>query len=695
MDTILPVGIDLGTTNSAVAYIDENSAPRVIPNSEDSTLTPSVVLIDGDQVVVGEDAKEAMRSGDPNAVAFFKRTMGDRTSRYYLGDGDYSAVDLSTFVLKKLKADAEAYLGREVTHAVITVPAYFNDPQRNDTIKAGKLAGIEVLEIINEPTAAGFAYGLHETGREETILVYDLGGGTFDVTVVRLSQDQFTALGTSGDHQLGGKDWDDSIARLIIEKYTQEFSSNPLQSGLAFGEVLVLAENAKRKLTGVDTTTITLNHAGNQLRFDLTREEFERRTLDLLETTRSLSESMLKEIGLSWTDLTGVLLVGGSTRMPMIAEFIQSVSGKDPLTGINQDHAVAIGAAVRAARCLDERSPSQPRFRLPGPAKIIDVISHPLGMIAESQDGSKYVNSVILNKNLPIPSSDTRPYQLFTQSDGDNKLEVFLTQGETTDPADCTVIARWEATGIEHHSDGMQIIDVEYGYTQNGTVDVKASLRSNGRQLAMIKDEELGDLSWMFEAPKRAVVSGHLTVYMAIDLSYSMEGSGLRTAQAAARSFLKELDMSKSSVGLVEFADRTRIVCDACQNVRTLEGHIAAMTEHLESGAVGFANDATPLAKIQPAFQGVDGSKFIIVLTDGIWVHQDRAIQEAQACHRDGIEIIAVGTDFADEAFLKRLASSDSNALYAQQGQVVSTFNTIARELTETGGGAKRGLRLK
>lgn len=696
MQDILAIGIDLGTTNSVVARINEQSVAEVIPNSERSSLTPSVVHIHGGQTVVGADAKEAMAEGTPDTAAFFKRNMGDARFRYYLDGKEYTAVELSAMVLKKLKRDAEAQLKRSITHAVITVPAYFTDPQRNATIEAANLAGLQVLEIINEPTAAAFAYGLHDTGREETILVYDLGGGTFDVTVVRLTRELFTAIATAGDHQLGGKDWDDAIARFLLEKFRDEFGVDPMREGLPYGEVLVLAESAKRTLSGVETTQITLNHGGHRLQLELSREEFELKTAHLMETTRSLCDQVLRDASLSWDKLTGVLLVGGSTRMPMAAQYAREMSGREPLTGINQDHAVAIGAAIRAARCLDERTPETPRFRLPGPKRIQDIISHPLGMIAESSDGNRYINSVIINKNLPIPCVEGRPFQLYTQPGNDNQMEVYITQGESTEPAECKVIARWSADHIEHGADDLQIIDVSYAYTKNGIVEVSAKARSSGRAVEMRKEVELGDLGWMSLPPARPPGTGrHVTAYLAIDLSYSMHGSGLKTARQAALEFVRQTDLTKCSIGLVEFADKVRITCEACQNARELENRISETEKNLESGVVGFGNEASPFSTTQASLQAVDGPRFIIVLTDGIWNNQAAAIIEAQSCREAGIEIIAVGTEASDKAFLTKIASSEASSFYTQQNQVVGIFSSIARELTETAGGSKRGLRLK
>ena len=695
MSEILPVGIDLGTTNSVIARIAGESVPEVIPNAEGESITPSVVWIGERGVVVGTDAKEQMSEGNPDTAAFFKRHMGNLSLPFFLGAKQYSAVDLSAFVLSKLKRDAEERLGRPIAHAVITVPAYFEDPQRNATIAAGTKAGLDVLEIISEPTAAAFAYGLHQTGREENILVYDLGGGTFDVSIVRLTPQEFTVLATKGDHGLGGKDWDDILSDYVLDRFRDEFGVDPLSHGLPRGELLMLAETAKKTLSGVMSTVVNFHHSGHRLRLELTREDFESRTSHLMEATRSLCNEVLKDAGLNWQLLTGVLLVGGSTRMPMVTDYVRQMSGGAPLTGIHPDHAVAVGAAIRAARLLDERTPHKPRFRLPGPKKIQDVVAHPLGMISETDDGSRYTNSIIINKYLGVPCSNTRPFQLYTSPGNGNEMEVYLTQGESTDPVDCTVIARWHAAGIEHDPSGLQVIDVEYSYTGNMTVDATARLRSTGRAIPLTKESDLGDLSWIRQPPRRKGKGQHITAYLAVDLSGSMIGEGVATAQRAAREFVQQSDLSKCSIGIIEFADRVEVTCPACQDATQLQSAIAALGPHVLCSRVGGGNAATPFATAHQILRDVTGARFIIVLTDGHWYCCPQAIQESVACRNDGIQTIAVGTEQSNADFLKQISSSEAGSFYAKQHEVVGIFSSIARELTETAGGTKRALRLK
>jgi molecular chaperone DnaK (HSP70) len=343
------VGIDLGTTNSAVAYRNAYGRPEVIANREGQNITPSVVYFGTDPPAVGQEAKEWARLGNEEIASFFKPHMGNPQFRLEFRGKSYSASDLSTLVLRRLKEDAETKLGAAVDRAVITVPAYFADPQRTATIDAGQAAGFQVLRIINEPTAAALAYGLQKSGVDETVLIYDLGGGTFDVTVARITPAEIVILATAGDHDLGGKNWDDRIATFLSERFAAETGFDPLDDPMALNEVLIRSEQAKWTLTERSAARITLQLGAERRTFELSRPEFEAMTFPLMERTRRLTEEALAEAGLSWPKLDGVLLVGGSTRMPMVRSYVSQMSGKPPRSGVNVDEVVALGAAIQAA----------------------------------------------------------------------------------------------------------------------------------------------------------------------------------------------------------------------------------------------------------------------------------------------------------------------------------------------------------
>src|SRR4051812_3157854 len=455
------VGIDLGTTNSVVAHRNRFGRPEVIANREGANITPSVIYFGNDPPAVGQEAKELARLGDSEIASFFKPHMGSPLYQLSFHGNTYSATDLSALVLRRLKEDAEAALGQAVDRAVITVPAYFGDAQRKATIEAGNAAGFEVLSIINEPTAATLAYGLNKTGlADETVLIYDLGGGTFDVTIARIRPDDIAVLATAGDHDLGGKNWDDRIATFLAEQFAAETGFDPLDDPVALNEVLVRSEQAKWILSERTSTRVTLQLGAQRKSFELSRAEFEAMTYPLMDRTRRLTEEALGEAGLSWRSLDGVLLVGGSTRMPMVRSYVTEMSGKPPRTGVNVDEVVALGAAVQAANLVGEPiGDALPRFTLaagggapriaePRSAarKVTDVMSHSLGTIAVSPDGSSYVNDVLIRRNIPIPARNTKSYLHSTHGGANTRLEVFLTQGESTWPLDCTILGKYVFT---------------------------------------------------------------------------------------------------------------------------------------------------------------------------------------------------------------------------------------------------------
>src|SRR4051794_6638026 len=376
------VGIDLGTTNSVVAHRNAYGRPEVIANREGQNITPSVVYFGAEPPVVGQEAKEWARLGNEEIASFFKPHMGSPLFQLRFHGRNYNATDLSALVLKRLKEDAETKLGQAVDRAVITVPAYFGDAQRKATIAAGEAAGLRVLRIINEPTAAALAYGLQKTGGRETVLIYDLGGGTFDVTVARITPDDIAVLSTAGDHDLGGKNWDDRIATFLAEKFAAETGIDPLDDPVALNEVLVRSEQAKWTLSERTSTRITLQLGTQRRGYELTRAEFEGMTFPLMDRTRRLTEEALEEAKLDWTRLTGVLLVGGSTRMPMVRQYVSQMAGQPPRAGVNVDEVVALGAAIRAAMEAGqaaEPGPAGPRFTPAGARRISDVMSHSLG----------------------------------------------------------------------------------------------------------------------------------------------------------------------------------------------------------------------------------------------------------------------------------------------------------------------------
>jgi molecular chaperone DnaK (HSP70) len=676
------VGIDLGTTNSAIAVVDDYGRPVILPNHLGQPITPSVVCFRNGAVCVGAEAKELQGAGDPSAVAFFKRQMGNAAFVFHEGGRDYSAIDLSGLVLGKLKADAEAALGHPVADAVVTVPAYFRNPEREATKAAGRKAGLNVLQVINEPTAAAIAYGLRpSTGKDEMILVYDLGGGTFDVTLLRITPEEIRVLSSTGDHELGGKDWDDRIVQHLAEQYRLEHGLDPFADATCVGDLLVRAEEAKKRLTVASSATVSITHAGRTGRYELDRATFEQLTADLMHRTVGLTREVLQEQEVQPEQLDGILLVGGATRMPMVHDFITRAFGGAPMTGVNVDEAVALGAAVVASGASTVAKITA--YGLPGRVRTVDVTNHSLGMIAVDAEGTAYVNSIILPKNRPIPCSECRPYQFRTRDREDNRVEIFMTQGETQSLGDVTYLGMYVLHDIPHQSTGPTVVDVEYQYDISGTVEVRGRLRSSGTALRLTVEPLPPDVPDRFlRPPEKTTVGGHVTAYLAFDLSGSMAGRPLQEAKRAALGFLANVDLARCSVGILSVADRVSLDLEACQDAKAIERAIGK----LQVGTVGFGNFGEPFSKAKQLLEVAAGAGYLIVLADGVWCGQDRAIQRAQACHATGIGVIAIGFGSADKRFLRAVASTDEASFFTSLEGLVSTFTTIAQVLTETGG---------
>ncbi|MCL2073555.1 MAG: Hsp70 family protein [Marinilabiliaceae bacterium] len=681
------IGIDLGTTFSAIATIDEYGKPVVIKNLTGDTLTPSVIYFENaNETIVGYEAKERQFFGEENIVSLFKRRMGNENFERSFHGKVFNATDLSSILLKKIKEDAETVLNKKISSAVITVPAYFNDFQRKATINAAENAGLKVLKIINEPTAAAIAFGIKQD-KNQTIMVYDLGGGTFDVTIMKIEENVIKVIATGGAHELGGKEWDDRLISYFATKFKEEFGTDPIENKIAFNDLLVKAENTKKQLSTAYFAKFSIVCDGNRGNYEISRSKFEEITEDLLQQTALEAEKTLKEAALNWKDIDGVLLVGGSTKMPAVSEWVERMSGKQPIKGINVDEAVCLGAAICAKNELEKENPT---LSLSGKKSfnIEEVMSHSLGMIAENNDRTKYINSIIIPKNKTIPAHETRPYRFYTAKSENNEMEIYLTQCETEIIGDGNIVGKFLFSGIEKTAAGVSIIDVEYNYDKNGTVQIAATQRETQKKLQMRQTPLPEDMSWIDMPPEQQqiTVTSRLSVVFAVDLSGSMAGQPLKQAQKAAKEFVNKLDLSKTSVSLMPFADKVQVNQELTQDKKLLFSGIDNWTLMKHEGTVGWGNATHPFDKAADLLKNMDTHRFVIVLTDGMWLRQNIAIEKAKKCAAQGIEIIAIGFGKADLKFLKEIATSDKNAMFTNIDGLVTSFSKIAQVITESAG---------
>jgi molecular chaperone DnaK len=484
------VGIDLGTTFSVVAYLDPSGRPTTVINAEGDPTTPSVVLFDDNAIVVGKEALKAAALEPDRVAQFAKRDMGSPAySRPIRGEQIPPEV-IQSLVLEKLRRDAVVKLG-EFRKVVITVPAYFNEPRRKATQDAGQLAGFEVLDIINEPTAAAIAFGVQqgflsskgEAKHRETILIYDLGGGTFDVTLMEIDGGKYVALATAGDVCLGGIDWDRRVVDHVAEQYkTRHRGIDPRDDPGGMQRLLRESEDAKRALTARDQITISFEHGGMGIRVPLSRTQFEDMTADLLERTRFTVANLLKEAKVAWSDITRILLVGGSTRMPMVVRMLEKESGKVPDRTLSVDEAVAHGAAIYAGLLLENDEYRRMSVR--------NVNSHNLGVLGVEPQTGRPRNKVMIPRNSSLPMSKTSRFK--THRPGQKSVAVKVIEGGDASGNNSTPIGTCVVRDLPPGLLQGTQVDVSFTYAANGRLLVHARLPDLGQEASMAIERDSG-----------------------------------------------------------------------------------------------------------------------------------------------------------------------------------------------------------
>jgi molecular chaperone DnaK len=490
------VGIDLGTTFSAIATLDDHGQAVTLPNRDGEMLTPSaVLLLDDDTAVVGQAALDVSLEQPERVATLLKRRMGEPTYGRPVAGREFRPETLSAIILRKLVQDAELRIG-PVRKAVITVPAYFDDTRRKATKDAGRIAGLDVLDILDEPTAAALAYSIQAPpgGRttaappplsadQRTVLVYDLGGGTFDVTLVRMSEQRFETLAIEGDVRLGGKDWDDRIVDHVAAQFQRQYGSDPRTDLQSLTNLRAAAERAKRTLSRVPQTTITSTHGGQMLTVPLTRAEFEALTRDLLVRTRLTTMQLLRQAALSWDQVDRVLLVGGSTHMPMTGQMLNDLTSKVPDNSLAVSEVVARGAAlhagIMAAHSLEDSPALEAQARaLLGKVVEINVNAHSLGVEVVNASDER-VNDILVPKNTQLPTAASRVY--FTKGENQQRVRVKVLQGEAPQVAACISIGECRIDDLPPNLPKGSPVQVRCGVGSNGLIDVMALDMTSGK----------------------------------------------------------------------------------------------------------------------------------------------------------------------------------------------------------------------
>ena len=530
----ISVGIDLGTTFSAVAYINPNTKlPQIIPNSEGSKLTPSVIqFLDGD-VIFGSEAEDAYNAGEEDCVATFKREMGVDKPYCYIDGKPYTSEDLSAMLLKHLKDEAEATIGESIKDAVITVPAYFYSKEREATIRAAETAGLKVKKIIDEPNAAAMAYGLNHWRENANILVYDLGGGTFDVTLVHMGKNGvLSTITTRGNHKLGGRDWDARIEDILVTKFESETGLDIKGDHELLSILSGMSEGVKKQLSAQNMQAIKVSASFpgyGKATVTISKSEFEESSADLLDRTGALCLAALEEAGLSQKDVTDVLLVGGSTRMPQVPAYLQRLFNKRPLSHVNPDEAVALGAAIQSSKenesyaalsvqVVDGRKKTdrtksglsshvsvraEKKLNSLSMLTLRETTAHAMGVIAINDEGNRYYNEIIIPANHPRPVRAAKKFRFYTSPKATNELAIYVLQGDGENPLDCQITYKYVVTGIKHVNRGEKIgtvIRIQYSYDVNGVIHIQARQEDSDVDLSIRREKVPEDIS-MFGQP--------------------------------------------------------------------------------------------------------------------------------------------------------------------------------------------------
>ena len=661
----IAVGIDLGTTYSAIAWVNKHGVPEILTNAEGDRITPSVLLFEGEEVVVGTYAEQSAVVYPERIVTFIKRHIGDRDFIFFHEDKEYTPIDLSAKILEKLKHDAEEQIGESVEHAVITVPAYFNDFQRRATMKAGEAAGLNVLKLINEPTAAAFAYGMKNLGGRKSILVFDLGGGTFDVTLIEVDGTDIKAIATDGDHQLGGKDFDDILVQAAAKAFEDKHGINPLDDLVAYNDLREKCVSAKRSLSQRPRANIFFDHEAKVMRYAITREQFEEMSAPLIARCMLVTQGVLKAANYKPDQVDTVLLAGGSTRMPMVRNALFGLFGKEPATDINPDEAIALGAALTAALEYAEQSGTEQSLDI----RTHDVTSHSLGMVTY-REGQLH-NSIIIKKNARIPTERTRD-DFSTTHDGQTTLDLWLVQGEEEDPLACTALGHFEFYGIPPRPAGESPLAVTYRYTQDGMVEVEAMDKSTGRLLPHRISNQSVSLSDV--AHNRVPMQ----IALIMDCSGSMYGQSISEAKKAAKGFSRAtLSTERREIALVAFPGgvQSQPTGDLHRLSTAIDGLTPIGSTPMHSGL----NEAKTLLTENPGVQ-----RIFLVLTDGHPDDPNSTMHLAKDIRSKGARIITVGVgQQVDQDFLSSMASSPSDFHFCSGSfELEGTFLNVATQLS-------------
>ena len=668
----MKIGIDLGTTFSVVARYDSNRSDAVVVTNEQGlSLTPSVLCFTGDpEPLAGWKAHERLVTNDPGCVTDFKKTLGLNGYTYVANGVSYTSTDLYIRLYRHLLNTAVASTGEKVEAAVITVPAYFNDIQRNAARYAASSAGINVLRVVKEPVAAAICYGYRNRSNRR-ILVYDLGGGTVDVTVCDIRNKSIEVVDTKGDHMLGGNNWDEALLTHVCSLFNAEFGVNPEDDPSVREGLLYRADSYKRLLSDQESVEYEIEYKGDKAVYTVTREDFETITSHLMASTLEVIDRLTVDgAPLDRSTVDEVLLTGGSTRMPCIRSFLERNGFhvvNEPVSS-DADTAVAKGAALACALYSGSDT---------GISEFVlkDKVNLSLGFLTESDDGKSYCNTILIPEGSPLPVERTGKLRI-RENNCTDRLEIYVLQGESRDPADCDVIAKKVVSGFPNAGQGM-VFDVTLSYDEEGFVNVTAN--QGGYELQVAEDTIPADLAWRSFAPSERTLDRSVTKELAfcVDMSRSMWPQ-VEKIKEFVKGTADALRGDNTTYTLIAFADKCKVVCGPGADLETFNGAVDSLkTGYLNRLGPGTA--AQPLTTIDELLRDISGARFAVIVTDGVWESRDEAVAAARDCKVHKIPVYAVCYgDMQDESFIRQVASLDRGALYTTINNLKNVTDTIA-----------------
>ena len=633
------IGIDLGTTFSAISHVNKHNVAEILPNEMGKNITPSILFFDGDQIIVGEEAERNAVAYPEQVVQFVKRQIGEEEYTFTHNGKTWNAVELSAEILRSLVRSAEHRLQQEIKQAVITVPAYFGQNERNSTIQAAESIGLEVLKIINEPTAAAVAYGLNQLREKSRCLVFDLGGGTFDVTIIEINQHVIRVKGTDGDDKLGGKDWDDRLMKYVAEAFKEQHGIDILDDLLATHELRERCVNAKIALSQRPEISLSFQHQNKPLRLKITRDHFELITADLLKRCEEKTLEALSVAEFDKEDIDTILLVGGSTRMPMVRKSIKRMFGKDPSTEINPDECVAMGAAITAAIESAIRKNEAP----PVDIETHDVASHQLGLVVLKD--SRLYNAPIIKKNTPIPTAHTETH-FKTMHPGQSSIDLWLLQGERKDPQHpgCNPLGHFEFFGLPYVDETTQVA-ITYRYNANGIVEVEAS-KSDGENafLHRVAKDKYG----LQEVLNKKIPTN---VALIVDSSGSMYGEAMQQAKSFVQDFTNTNLRKNRNLAL--YTAPEGLLGKSSNRSADVQQHLKKLVP------IGFSNIHVELRRAKEHLKGRAG--VVVLVSDGHFTGLEDIKKACVALHKAGciVFVVGVGSDRNEETLKSLCVHSD------------------------------------